>query len=84
MLVSLLIYVKFNWLTNCTYISAFSFAHRRNVLWVIFNCAAACLAEISPRSQRCRMSGKFSGRSIGCLPKRTPRAFAAAMPSACR
>ena len=28
------------------YLTAFSFTHRRTVQWVIFNCSAACLAEI--------------------------------------
>ena len=31
----------------CTYVYVLSLAHRRKVLWVIFNCSAACLAEIS-------------------------------------
>ena len=69
---------------SCTYVSTASFTHRRNVRWVMFNCAAACLAESSPRSHCRRTCEKFSGFFIGCRPKCTPRALAAAMPSACR
>ena len=39
------------------YLTAFSFTHRRTVRWVIFNCSAACLAEIPlqpPAALPCR------------------------------
>ena len=45
---------------------------------------AAPRAEISPFSQAAFTNSNSSGRSFGLLPKRTPRASAAAMPSAWR
>ena len=39
------------------YLTTFSFTHRRTVRWVIFNCSAACLAEIPlqpPAALPCR------------------------------
>ena len=45
---------------------------------------AALRAEISPFSQAALTNSNSSGRSFGLLPKRTPRASAAAIPSAWR
>ena len=45
---------------------------------------AAAVPVISPFSQRRYTSSKFPGKGFGGRPKRTPFAFAAAIPSACR
>ena len=52
--------------------------------WVTFSFFAAARADISPFAHSEYTARKVSGRSIGFLPRWTPRSFAAAMPSACR
>ena len=70
--------------TTCTFLTIFysSCAHLRNVLWVTLNLRAASRAEISFFSHARCTAGNSFGCASGGRPKRTPCAFATAMPSA--
>lgn len=59
-------------------------AHFRKVLWQIFNCFPAALADNRPCCQASRHSSNPAGISFGLRPKCVPLAFAAAIPSFCR
>ena len=56
---------------------------RKNVVCDTSRIFAACRAEIFPLYHWPRISSNDSGFCLGRAPKRTPRACAAAMPSAC-
>ena len=50
----------------------------------MFSRLVASLADISPRCQACRQASNAAGFSLHGWPKRTPLAWAAAIPSAYR
>ena len=63
--------------------SLYSLALYRNVVSGIPHSFAAFIPVISPALHRRQSPGKFSGNGFGGRPKRTPRALAALIPSAC-